>query len=108
MKGIVWYKNRDVGFEKMRQIMEGYTRMGIGIENSDLYQSKNQISVKYTNGDIWKCIPVRESQRGNRTNISLIERCIDKELVETVIFPATTPYPYKAFDFYGEGELGWR
>ena len=108
MRGIVWYKNKDVGFEKMRRIMQGYEMRGIGIQDTNLVQSREHISVQFTNGDIWKCIPVRESARGNRTNISIIERCIDKEMVENVIFPATTSYPYKAFDFYGEGELGWR
>ncbi len=107
MKGIVWYKNRDIGFEKMRQIMEGYEMMQIGIENSDLYQSKDQISVKYTNGDIWKCVPARESMRGHRTNISLVERTIDEKFLREVILPTTYMPPYKACDFYGEGELGW-
>lgn len=108
MKGIVWYKNRDIGFEKMRQIMEGYERMGIGIQNSDLYQSRDQITVHYTNGDIWKCIPATGNARGYRSNISIIERCIDKEIFCSIILPTTISYPYKAFDFYGEGDLGWR
>ena len=102
MKGIVWYKNRDIGFEKMRQIMEGYEMMNIGIKNSNLYQSQSQISVEYTNGDIWKCV------RGNRANISLVERAIDKDFLLKVILPITHMPPYKACDFYGEGELGWR
>lgn len=108
MRGIVWYKNKDVGFEKMQSIMRGYKVMGVDPLESYPRNYKDQVSVAYENGDYWKCIPVRESARGNRTNISIIERCIDKDLVETVIFPATTSYPYKAFDFYGEGELGWR
>lgn len=107
MKGIVWYKNRDIGFEKMRQIMQGYEIMGIGIQNSDLYQSKEQISVHYTNGDIWKCIPARQSMLGHRTNISLVERAISEEMLKEVILPTTNMPPYKACDFYGEGELGW-
>lgn len=108
MKGIVWYKNRDIGFEKMRQIMEGYEKVGIGIQNSDLYQSRDQITVHYTNGDIWKCVPARENMRGNRANISLIERTIDKDILLNVIRPTTFMPPYAACDFYGEGDLGWR
>ena len=108
MKGIVWYKNRDIGFEKMKQIMEGYERMGIGIQNSDLYQSRDQITVHYTNGDIWKCAPARESMKGNRANISLIERAIDKDILLNIIRPITSMPPYTACDFYGEGDLGWR
>jgi hypothetical protein len=108
MKGIVWYKNRNIGFEKMRQIMEGYEMMDIGIKNSNLYQSQNQITVEYTNGDIWKCVPAYESMRGNRANISLVERAIDRDFLLKVILPTTFMPPYKACDFYGEGELGWR
>lgn len=107
MRGIVWYKNRDIGFEKMRQVMKGYEMMQIGIENSDLYQSKDQIYVKYTNGDIWKCVPAYESMRMNRANISLVERTIDEKFLREVILPTTNMPPYKACDFYGEGELGW-
>lgn len=108
MRGIVWYKNKDVGFERMQSIMHGYELMGIKLIESYPRNYKDQISVAYENGDYWKCIPVRLNQRGNRANVSIVERCIDKELFYSIIFPQTLPYPYKAFDFYGEGELGWR
>ena len=108
MRGIVWYKNKDVGFEKMQSIMRGYELMGVKPLESYPRNYKDQISIAYENGDYWKCIPARENARGNRSNISIIERCIDKEFFYSIILHTTTSYPYKAFDFYGEGELGWR
>ena len=52
MRGIVWYKNKDVGFEKMRRIIQGYEMRGIGIQDTNLVQSREHISVQFTNGDI--------------------------------------------------------
>lgn len=108
MKGIVWYKNKDVGFEKMKQIMQGYELQGVKPIKTYPCNPKDQISIAYENGDYWKCILAQGNARGHKSNISIIERCIDKELFCNIILPQTLPYPYKAFDFYGEGELGWR
>lgn len=108
MRGIVWYKNKDVGFEKMKQIMQGYELQGVKPIKTYPCNPKDQISVAYENGDYWKCILAQGNARGHKSNISIIERCIDKELFCNIILPQTLPYPYKAFDFYGEGELGWR
>lgn len=108
MRGIVWYKNKEVGLEKMQQIMLQYELMGIKLVKSYPRNLKHRFSVAYENGDYWKCIPVRLNERGNRANVSIVERCIDKELFCSIILPQTISYPYKAFDFYGEGELGWR
>ena len=108
MRGIVWYKNKDVGFEKMQQIMQGYELQGVKPMETYPRNYKDQISIAYENGDYWKCIPASENVRGNRSNVSIIERCIDKEIFCSIILPTTISYPYKAFDFYGKGELGWR
>ncbi len=100
MRGIVWYKNKENGFEKMRSIMHGYNKMGINI--IEVRRGKEEIIAVYENKDIWRCVPVSENRRGLKANVSLIERAIDKKLVNLIIYPATVASPYNAYSFYGK------
>lgn len=50
-------------------------------------------------------VPARESFKGFKCNISIVERSIPFEIFDTIIEPCTMPYPIRGFDFYGEGEL---
>lgn len=108
MRGVIWYKNKDNGFAKMESIMHGYDIAGIKFKDVDFRKNKEQMSVIYENGDVWKCIPARENMKGHKSNISIVERCIDESFFHEVIMPTIIAYPYKAIDFYGEGELGYK
>lgn len=50
-------------------------------------------------------VPARESFKGFKCNISIVERSIPFEIFDTIIEPCTMPYPIRGFDLYGEGEL---
>ena len=50
-------------------------------------------------------VPARESFKGLKCNISIVERSIPFEIFDTIIEPCTMSYPIRGFDFYGEGEL---
>ena len=103
MKGVVWGSTFANASEKLTEIVDRYIKAGYEIENQ--VHSKNTHCVLFTNGDTWRAVRASDNARGNRCNISYIERDIDYNVYRTVVEPSTTLLPFTAIRFYGEGNL---
>ena len=98
MKGIVWYKNRSRGEDKINEIINRYNLMGIEIIKK--LNSKNNSLIIFENGDIWRLIAVADNVKAQRCNISLIEQNIEKNFINAIIKPYTTAWPFTAYNYY--------
>lgn len=101
MYGIVWYYNKEIGKKQLKKIAKEY------LDNKINYNRIIQFptSIIFENGDTWKLLPANDCSRGHKCNISFIERCISIEKFNIFIRPATIGEPYRAYNFYGEGDL---
>lgn len=104
MKGIIWYKDDWVkGFEQLEKIIEKYQQ--INISTKRFARSRFDSFAEFQNGDIWRVKCAGEQSRGQRCNVSYIERSIDYNIYECIISHCTTAYPYNAIRLWGEGDL---
>ena len=104
MRGIVFYKNRDVGLEQFYKIKENYEYFHIKCVNIQLTRSGSS-SMSFENGDHWILLGTNFCCRGRRANVAYIERSISEEVLNTLIMPTITAYPYQAIHLYGDGNL---
>lgn len=102
MRGLIWYKNKNVGLEKLEYLIDQYKMGGIKVR-----ERKNSFNpyVVFENGDYWTLVSATENSRGYRCNINYIERAIDFETYATLIARTTINFPYHGIAFYGEGDL---
>lgn len=104
MKGIIWYKDDWVkGFEQLEKIIENYQQMNISTKR--FARSRFDSFAEFQNGDIWRTKRAGEQNRGQRCNVSYIERNIDYDTYECIISHCTTSFPYNAIRLWGEGNL---
>ena len=99
MKGMVWYYTYEDGLKQLQRIKTDYERMQIKAVRERL--SRFGTFIDFENGDTWKMASGTESSRGNRINVSYIDRRIDKDIIQCVIQHCTTAYPFQAFRYYG-------
>ena len=98
MKGIVWYEDRTRGEEQFNGIIERYKTMGINPIKER--KSRYENWVQFENDDFWRLVKATESGRGQRCNISYIDRDIEEIVVNTIIKPCTLPFPYFGYNYY--------
>lgn len=99
MIGIVWGKTKTRADNQLTQIIENYNWKGI--KPVKIRNSKNTFnSVEFDNGDVWKAVSAIESARGNKCNVSYIDKEIDIEIIQTIINPSTCCQPFQAFKFF--------
>ena len=99
MKGMVWYYTYEDGLDQLQKIKIDYERMNIKTVKERF--SRFGTFIEFENGDCWKMVSGTESSRGNRINVSYIDRRIDKDIVQCIIQHCTTAYPFQAFRYYG-------
>lgn len=102
MKGIIWYIDKLAGQAECEKIIHNYQRKGIEIVKKITSGGNQQIL--FSNGDIWTVCYASDSARGSCCNISLIEKNIPKQIIETIIIPCTKALPYTAFKYYSFDE----
>ena len=99
MIGIVWGKTKARADNQLAQIIENYNQKGI--KPIEIKESKYITNyVTFDNGDIWKAVHAGDSARGNKCNISYIDKGIDIETIQTIIAPSTCCQPFQAFKFF--------
>ena len=103
MTGIIWYKNREVGFDRFDKLIEEYSRLGV--TPTKVKKSYFFAFVHFDNGDYWRVFSASDNNRGAACNVSLIEYDVDKELVDCIIKPCTKAFPYRAIGYYGNIDL---
>ena len=99
MKGMVWYYTYEDGLKQLQRIKMDYERMNIKAVKERF--SRFGSLVEFENGDCWKMASGTESSRGNKINVSYIDRRIEEDMVQCVIRPCTMAYPFQAFRYYG-------
>lgn len=99
MKGMVWYYTYEDGLKQLQRIKTDYERMQIEVVRERF--SRFGTFIDFENGDTWKMASGIESSRGNRINVSYIDRRIDKDMVQCLIQHCTTAQPFQAFRYYG-------
>lgn len=102
MKGIIWYIDKLAGQAECEKIIHNYQRKEIEIVKKITSGGNQQIL--FSNGDIWNVCYASDSARGSCCNISLIEKNIPKQIIETIIIPCTKALPYTAFKYYSFDE----
>lgn len=99
MRGIIWYyTKREVGMEKLEQLVSNYVRMGIKLIK--LVNNKVISEAIFDNGDYWKVCSSYQNSRGQSCNIALIERNTPEEIINTIIKPCIKSLPYNAYNYY--------
>ena len=98
MKGIIWGLDRSTCFEKLDTIIADY-ELYWKIKPKRIRRSKLEYEVEFKNDDIWWAIAIKESARGRRCNISLIDERIPHELMP-IIKGCTTCPPFNAISYY--------
>lgn len=98
MNGIIWYENKLNGENQLKNIINNYKKLNILPVVNNIHS--NGRTIIFNNGDTWGCYPAKECMRGRKTNISYIEKTIEKDVVNTIIEPMTTAYPYSGINFY--------
>lgn len=98
MKGIVWGNRWISAVNKLDQIALKYEYLHIS--PIQIIKTKNEYIITYENGDNWRAIRGNTNSRGYKCNISYIDREIADDIVDTIIKPCTTDFPYHGFEYY--------
>ena len=98
MKGIVWGNRWISAVNKLDQIALKYEYLHIS--PIQIVKTKNEYTITYENGDNWRAIRGNTNSRGYKCNISYIDREIADDIVDTIIKPCTTDFPYHGFEYY--------
>jgi prepilin-type processing-associated H-X9-DG protein len=98
MKGIVWAYDRKSGIEKLREILLEYRTIGIDIQDFSRNPARPWVSLQ--NSDVWEIVSPSETARGKRANVSYVDGRIPKQVVNSIIRPATLLRPYQAITYY--------
>ena len=98
MKGIVWGNRWISAVNKLDQIALKYEYLHIS--PIQIVKTKNEYIITYENGDNWRAIRGNTNSRGYKCNISYIDREIADDIVDTIIKPCTTCFPYHGFEYY--------
>ena len=98
MKGIVWGNRWISAVNKLDQIALKYEYLHI--HPVQIVKTKTEYTITYENGDNWRAIRGNTNSRGYKCNISYIDCEIADDIVNTVIKPCTTCFPYHGFEYY--------
>lgn len=99
MKGIVWGADRETCGRKLKQLIEDYA-LYWNVNPIKTIMTQNIYRVEFENGDKWQAMVARESARGHRCNISLVDRNIDYDFTSNIIEHCTTAGPFNAIRYY--------
>lgn len=86
----------------LQKIIESYNDKGIACIK--ILPTKTNYHVVFENGDICKIVRATEKARGIRQDIAYIEKNINHEICETIIYPNAKNLSNNIF-FWSEGDL---
>lgn len=98
MKGIVWGNRWISAVNQLDKIAIKYKQLHIN--PVQIIKTKTEYTITYENGDNWRAIRCNTNSRGYKCNISYIDREIADDIVDTIIKPCTTCFPYHGFEYY--------
>jgi hypothetical protein len=103
MQGAIWAPkpNHPEAINKFEQIIYNYEKYA-NVKMLNYKKSSNKRVVHFENGDTWYLINYVDSGLGYRFNISYIHRSIPTDVVNSIIRPCTTVFPYNGIFYYGE------
>ena len=97
MKAAIWANNRETGDKQLLKIEKQYNFSHIKTKRKVMASSGSWI--EFENGDLWK-VCTNISSRGYRCNIAYIDYNIPEDIINEVIKPRVTSYPYQAFNYF--------
>ena len=100
VRGIIWAYDLDSGNEQLLELKRKYQLLGINPVKERISKTVNSF-IAFDNGDVWRAVYAAESARGQRANISYIDRRIPEDIINCVIKPCTLNIPYSAYHYYG-------
>lgn len=98
MKGIVWGNRWISAVNQLDKIAIKYEYLHI--KPVQIIKTKTEYTITYENGDNWRAIRGNTNSRGYKCNISYIDREIADDIVDTIIKPCTTCFPYHGVEYY--------
>lgn len=100
MKGVVISTNKEKGQAELENIKSKYEYMKIPIVRE--VRNLSEPWVIFENEDIWELYtPMAiDKIRGKKANIAIIDKEIDKDTVNQIIFPMLVSYPYCAYNYF--------
>lgn len=101
MRGVIWEAthNSAAADALFDQLVDGYRLLG---RNVRVFKGNTSKRFSVDNGDYWTVASATESARGNKCNISYVERGIPSWIVREIIMPSTCCLPFKAITYFGE------
>lgn len=101
MKGIVWAVTIEKANEKLEEIIEEYAKIRINSVKRVVNLSTHISTVTFDNGDYWQAVQATEQGKGQRCNISYIDRQLEKYVTTIkIIKQCTTAMPYNAINYF--------
>ena len=99
MRGIIYGNTLEVARERLDKLIDEYLKFW-KIDTKQIRKSQNEYVVIFTNGDIWRAVLCHDRIRGVRCNIALVDNQIPKIMVDCIIRPCITHYPFGALGYY--------
>lgn len=104
MTGNIWCNNYSTGNNMLIKIVSQYGQKGVfPVEYKNGIKTCH--SVIFDNGDTWRVCKATDSFRACKSNIAYIERNIDINTIECIIFPTLIDFPFSAYRLFGKGKL---
>ena len=100
VRGIIWAYDLKSGNEQLLELKRKYQLLNINPVEERISKTANSF-IAFDNGDVWRAVYAAESARGQRANISYIDRRVPEDIVNCVIKPCTLDIPYSAYHYYG-------
>ena len=98
MIGIVYGKTLQRANMKLEKVADDYSHINIDIKR--IINKSNSVMIYFSNGDIWKSIPISNTERGNMCNIAYIDKDISKDIIEVKIMPSIKAQPFRAYNYF--------
>lgn len=98
MTGIIYGNTKQVIEQKLDDMIKIWVNQDVKIK----YLSRTSHGDKVTldNGECWFTKITDDSCRGFRCNVALIDKNIPQEVIEQVVMPCVTAYPWTAVGYY--------
>ena len=85
---IVYGLTRDKANNKLQQMLDDMRYVDV----KDVKKGINDFRVDLKNGDHYIAVGANDSVRGYRWQYAIIDRAIDQETLDTIVFPTFTPF----------------
>lgn len=98
MKGLIWGLDRPTCDGKLDSLIADYS-LYWNIKPIKIKKSRFEYTVMFENKDIWRAVVATDAARGNRCNISLVDKRISHDFLP-IIKNSTSCPPFHSISYY--------